>query len=38
MVIASYFQQRSTAAKFEPLKAPMFDPWERLGYGSATNI
>lgn len=35
--VASDFQ-RSTAAKFEPLKAPMFVLWERLGYGSTTDL
>ena len=35
--VASDFQQ-STAAKFEPLKAPMFFLWEKLGYGSPTEL
>lgn len=35
--MASDFQ-RQTAAKFEPLKAPMFVLWERLGYGSPTEL
>ena len=35
--MASDFQ-RQTAEKFEPLKAPMFVLWERLGYGSITNL
>ena len=35
--VASDFQ-RQTAAKFEPLKAPMFVLWERFGYGSATDL
>ena len=30
--------QRATAAKLEPLKAPMFVLWERLGYGSPTDL
>ena len=30
--------QRTTAAKFEPLKAPMFFLWERLGYGSPSEL
>ena len=29
---------RQTAAKFEPLKAPMFVIWERLGYGSPSDL
>ena len=35
--VASDFQ-RQTAAKFEPLKAPMFVLWEQLGYGGATEL
>jgi hypothetical protein len=30
--------QRPIADKVEPLKAPMFFVWERLGYGSPTNL
>ena len=30
--------QRPIADKVEPLKAPMFFVWERLGYGSPTDL
>ena len=30
--------QRSIADKFEPLKAPMFIVWERLGYGTPAEL
>ena len=30
--------QRPIADKVEPLKAPMFFVWERLGYGSPTEL
>ena len=30
--------QRNIATKFEPLKAPMFYLWERLGYGDTTDL
>ena len=30
--------QQPNADKFEPLKAPMFFVWERLGYGSPTEL
>ena len=30
--------QRPIADKVEPLKAPMFFVWERLGYGSSTAL
>ena len=30
--------QRGIAASFEPLKAPMFVLWERLGYGTPTDL
>lgn len=30
--------QSRIAAKFEPLKAPLFFFWERLGYGSVTDL
>ena len=35
--VASDFQ-RQIAAKIEPLKAPMFFLWEKLGYGSPTEL
>ncbi len=30
--------KRRIAASFEPLKAPMFVLWERLGYGTPTDL
>lgn len=36
-VMPKHFQQ-PIADKFEPLKAPMFFLWEKLGYGSPTEL